>query len=276
VRLVITAVLALAWGGAAVAAPPPPAIYPADRPQTLDGYDVARLYRSYWSWALRGRGDALKRSLRIDDQWLGKRWWGAPARSTLGHYDFGAIRDDRLDLYCDGDPVKNEAAGSCAYRYQYAFVPDLLATSKPLHDAIDASFRPEELIALLKRQGYRPDEPDRSSEKLFVLFAKHTSRTKLYLPFVERHDTGSSTCPQLAKAVAGLGKITLDLAPVPATFADVPSPHGALTEVELDARTEAGRSVTIRGTTALHAQLQPLWDAAEACSPPSYAPKTAE
>ena len=132
-----------------MAAPPPPAIYPADRRQTLDGYDVAKLYRSYWSWALRGRGDALKRSLRIDEQWLGKRWWGAPARSALVQDDFGEIRVDRLDLYCDGDPVKNQAAGSCAHRYQYAFVPDLLAYGKPLHDAIDSSFRPQELIELL-------------------------------------------------------------------------------------------------------------------------------
>lgn len=267
-RLATVLIAALGVGGVASAAPPPPRPFPADLPKTLNGYDVPRLLSAFDSWVNGSRGKVLAASFSTDQQWQGKSWRGTVASSELVQHDYGALRADRLERYCEGD-FAAEVSGPCTFRYRYVFVDD---QTSDLGQRALASFRPEPLTALLAREGWKEDYSFPARAALHALFARHTDLKALYEKVLERHDVSSAQCPALAKAVAALGTVTvnLDQSRRGTGLGDFPLPHGAQTQVEIGGVDAAGKPLTLKGATALHAVMQPVWDAAENCSPPAY------
>lgn len=267
-RLAAVLIAASAVGGVATAAPPPPRIFPSDLPKTLNGYDLPRLLSAYDSWVSGNRGRVLAASFAADQQWQGKSWRGTVASSELEQNDYGALRVDRLERYCEGE-FAAAVAGPCTFRYRYVLIND---QTSDLSKRALASFRPEQLTALLARERWKEDYTFRARAALTALFARHTDLKTLYEPVLERHDVSSAQCPALGKAVAALGPVTinLDQSRRGNGLGDYPSPHGALTQVVIEGVDAAGRPLTLKGATALHPLMQPFWDAAESCSPPSY------
>ena len=193
---------------------------------------------------------------------------GRAASSELVQNDYGALRADRLERYCEGE-FAAEVTGPCTFRYRYVLVDD---QTSDLGKRALASFRPEQLTALLAREGWKEDYSFPARAELTALFSRHTDLKALYEPVLERHDVSSAECPALAKAVAALGTVTikLDQSRRGTGLGDYPSPHGALTQEEIEGVDAAGKPLTLKGATALHPVMQPLWDAAENCFPPGY------
>lgn len=258
---------------AALAAPPPPALYPRNLPQQVAGYDLPPIYSAYDFWVNRGRKAALTNAIPYESAWQGKHYWGTLVDSELLHYDFGVIRVDRLDRYCAGDWLEDQPPGGCEYRYRYAFVPGSLYSDDDRDQRILESFRPERLTALLSASGWKPVNPQNvwSDERLIKIFEAHTDLAAFYAPYVEFHEARSSTCPGLRNSVARLDSIELDLTP-DAIKLDSKSPtfpiHGEQTQIRLTASTSKGARVIIEGAEPLYYLLKPVWAAVERCSPP--------
>jgi hypothetical protein len=268
VRLVGTLFGAALLGGSAFAAPPPPAIYPPGLPQQADGYDLPPIYGVYHLWIDRGRRPALVKALPNEGEWQGKRFWGTVIESELVHYDFGTIRMDRLDRYCAGNSLDGEAAGTCDYRYRYAFVPGSLY-GRERDTLIQDSFRPEMLTRLLAREGWTAPATRNppSDETLKQIFERHTDLAAFYGPLVEFHEVRASSCAGLRTAIARLARIALQVAPekLPAPGNDIPL-HGQTTRARVTAATTTGERVVVEGTEPLFPLLEPIWKAVESCS----------
>ncbi|HYC94326.1 MAG TPA: hypothetical protein VEB39_01365 [Sphingomicrobium sp.] len=269
----VRALCALALGGgAALAAPPPPPIYPSELPKELNGYDLRPIYQRYHLWVGRGREEALRRAVPHQKEWRGKRNWGEIVFSKINHYDFGVLRVDLLERYCTGDRFRNEPAGDCEHRYRYAFVPGSLYSDASREKLIQQSFRPSELTELLKREGWSHPGQNGiwSDSRIIQVFERHTDLAALYRPNVEAHDVAETDCPGLKQSLAGLDQLALTIDPDQQGELEVPAPHGQSTEIRLTATTPAGGRVAIEGSDPLYKLLQPIWDAVETCSPPSY------
>jgi hypothetical protein len=201
-------------------------------------------------------------------EWQGKSWRGQVASSEIVQSDYGALRVDRLTRYCEGE-VAASTFGACTYRYQYVFMPD---RGNDAARRAFADFRPKQLTAFLAKEGWKADYSWKGVEKLQQLFARHTNLKAIYEPSLERHDVSSAQCPALEKAIASLKAITISLDQ--SNFGDglgeYPAPHGALTQIEITGLGANGQPLTVKGSTALYPVMQPIWDAVESCSPPSY------
>ncbi|WP_300974757.1 hypothetical protein [Sphingomonas sp. LHG3406-1] len=254
-RLAAVLIAALGLGGVASAAPPPPRVFPADWPKTLNGYDLQPLLGAYDLWVQTSQGRILRTSFGADQEWQGKSWRGFVATSELVQGDYGALRVDRLERYCEGQIAASQH-GSCTYRYRYVFVPQNGDVAQRAFNA----FRAEQLTEFLAREGWEADYSWQGRQRLQSLFARHTDLAAVYEPSLERHDVSSAQCPALEKAIGALGTvgISLDQAKRGNGLGDYPSPHGALTQVEIEGVDASGRPLTLKGATALHSVMQPL------------------
>ena len=253
----------------AIAAPPPPARYPPNLPQSVGGYDLPPLYSVYENWVSRGRKAALDLAIHFEPGWHAKHYWGAVAESELIHYDFGMLRKDRLERYCSGDWMKSEPAGDCEYRYRYAFVPGELYADEKREKLIIESFRPDVLAARLAKAGWKASDHQNfwSDQLLQKIFEEHTDLAAFYRPLVEFHESSSATCKGFRESLAGLVTVSLNLDPRGRRYEGPDFPiHGQQTLIKLTATTAAGGRVTLDGADALYPTMKPIWDAVEACA----------
>lgn len=273
-RLAAVLIAAAAWGGVASAAPPPPPVHPPGMATSLDGYDVRGLYASYLSWMNRSREGAIRATIPFSSSWNNRTYWRTIARSHVDDYDYGTVRADVLDLYCKGKRYLGEKASDCLFRYRFAFVPGS-PQSEQRAAKIAASFEPTKIVAALKRAGFTAESLDPWDAKVVAVFKDLSEPTAFYRDEVETHDVSSAQCPVLEKAVASLGSVPINLDPsaTPEGPGDMMPVHGAMTRVELNGVNPSGGEVSLKGGTALHALMKPIWDAAESCSPPSYTKK---
>ena len=226
------------------------------------------IYPIYHFWLMRQRKEALLAALPNTNEWQGLRLWNRIVESEIDSYDFGTIRADRLDRFCEGNWIQYEQPGRCAYRYSYAFVPGSLWNDTALNKAIADSFRPAELAQRLTALKWKPSYNDWGNEVLRAAFAAHVDPKAFYAPKVRVSSVTPDTCPAFGKAVGGLGKVTIDLAPEAIIRpVDVMAPHGSRTEVELTVANAKGEAVVLKGATPLHDHLAPIWAAVEECAP---------
>ena len=204
-----------------------------------------------------------------EHEWQGKYNWGIVIDSELVHYDFGVIRVDRLEKYCEGDLLDEEPAGGCDYRYRYAFVPGSLYSDEKRDKLILDSFRPRELTERLAKHGIDPSidlSVWENSARLTPIFGEHADLRAFYSPLVELHEVQASKCPGLRRSLAKFDKIALNLAPAKLgdNRNDFPV-HGQQTQIRLTAATLKGGRVTVEGAQPLFYLLEPVWTAVEAC-----------
>lgn len=262
--------LLIAMGAAASAAPPPPPEYPRNLPKEAGGFQMESIYPIYHSWLLRQRKEALLAALPNTDEWQERRLWHRIIESEIHSYDFGIIRADRLDRFCEGNWIRDEKPGRCSYRYSYAIVPGSPWNDPALNKAIADGFRPAELAGRLTALNWKPSYSDWGDETLLVAFAAHVDAKKFYAPMVRVASVSTDACPALGTAIGGLGKVTINLGPDAITRpVDVMAPHGARTEVSLTVANEKGEAVVLKGATPLHDYLAPIWAAIESCAPSS-------
>ena len=226
------------------------------------------IYQIYHHWLRRQRKEALLAALPNTDEWQGLRLWNRIVESEIDSYDFGTVRADRLDRFCEGSWIRQEPPGRCAYRYSYAIVPGSPWNDPALNKAIAGNFRPADLARRLSVLKWKPSYNDWGDEGLLAAFAGHVDPKKFYTPLVRVSTVDADKCASLTTAIEGLGKVTIDLSPdaiiVPV---DVLAPHGARTEVRLTVADSEGRAMVVSGATPLHERLVPIWAAIEGCTP---------
>ena len=258
----------IVMGAAASAAPPPPPEYPQNLPKEVASYRMEAIYPIYFMWLSRQRKEALLAALPNVSALDGRKLWTRIIESEIDSYDYGIVRADRLDRFCDGDWVQRQPAGRCAYRYAYSIVPGSPWNDPTLKAAIAESFRPKLLAERLAAIKWKQTGNDWSDPILRAAFAAHVDPTKFYAPLVRLRSVETDSCPALAKAIADLGKVTFDLSPDAITTpVDVMSPHGSRTQIRLTVADPGGRAIVVSGATPLHETLAPIWTAVEECAP---------
>jgi hypothetical protein len=258
--------------GAAMAAPPPPALTPPALDQPVDGYDMRGPYQIWRYWVERQKGPVTEALLERSDEIEGLKPLGLLLRFKK-HDDFGHFLTGEIQGYCrtsaDGyTPVP----GSCRYLLRRAYVPlaaEDYGDSNPVSEWTRTNFDAKALSRHFRSIGLSPDTDWWLADWNRMFSAAPSPRDVLAENAVMvRLD--SIECPQMGQAIEALeGKplvTRIDLATVGTDQELVaPTPHAVMSDYTVYLRAD-GDMLKLAGSGGPVAQIvNPILDAADAC-----------
>ncbi len=264
--------LVLACGAAieAIAAPPPPPVYPEDLPQTLDGYAMTILYSRYSFWIEEQKGAVIDAMMAEPAEVVGYRPLFVPPISFKLYSDYGHFQSGDIRSYCRVTGEGQVDRSDCQFVLRIVAIPRAaIDRTGPVGLFMRKSFDPGGVVAGLKANAIRPDA-DMWRIDGNRLFGGLPSATGLLRDNAKVMLLDSRQCPAMQREIAALEgqqlpqRIDISLLGDDGALPP-PPPHAVRREDKLVFRAD-GEFMTITSWSGgLYRLLSPVYDAADAC-----------